>query len=782
MIPRRYRLEAALEKVSEKSQLRRPQKESLSRFHSLLSTVGGDLSGADQSELRNSFAAANPEWEFHENSVVFTVALATGVGKTRLIGALMAYLFLAKQSANFCLIAPRTEVVRKLIADCTYGSKKYIFGNDTLIPEPRVWHAENLELFREQRELDLTSGPNIFVLSPQSLVGDNRKAFVRSEFSGVSVVDYLRSCRDLIAFVDEAHHFGQVAEEDTSAWAGALRMLEPRFAVGLTATPRVERGANILYSYDLATCLREGLYTKAVRVIVRERPDSSSMQDWDWDVHVLDFALARLQRKAAALNALATERSTEPVKPVLLVCAEDTSHADQVGAWLVDSRGLKRDEVLVVHSKRALTDIEVQRLLQVESPTNPVRVIVNVQKLTEGWDVNNVFVIAPLRAMSTFTGAVQAMGRGLRLPYAKRLGEKEADTLDVLCFGRHSLQTILESALTEFGRPEDDAAGLEVRSAENEDALPPEEQVAVTVAPRISVEIHMPQARTVASAPELDFSVSDLAKLVELRASEFELGSKLGVSASDSMSFEYESFIKLCHARIFVGLRYLSALRDGLAVERLIKAALDECKCAPGRQVVGDWAMLAEAIKERIDQAYRKRPQVTVTSGTGRAITPGPAVVLVRRGEENALSVSASTAWRPNLYRRLLTGWNKSVMSACSFDGEPEYIAAKILDRDTSIEWWLRNEPPIVRLSTPIGYYEVDFTARLHDGSYVLLEIKGANFWKPPESDPRVKAAAATSWCKAVSTPEVKWTHIVVLDADISSCATVSDLAARSVQ
>jgi type III restriction enzyme len=54
-------------------------------------------------------------------------ALATGVGKTRLMGAFISYLYLAHGIGNFFVLAPNLTIYNKLIADFTPNTPKYVF-------------------------------------------------------------------------------------------------------------------------------------------------------------------------------------------------------------------------------------------------------------------------------------------------------------------------------------------------------------------------------------------------------------------------------------------------------------------------------------------------------------------------------------------------------------------------------------------------------------------------------------------------------------------------------
>ena len=77
-------------------------------------------------------------------------------------------------------------------------------------------------------------------------------------------------------------------------------------------------------------------------------------------------------------------------------------------------------------------DENIDKLLTVEDPNNPVEIVIHVNMLKEGWDVTNLYTIVPLRAANSKTLVEQSIGRGLRLPYGKRTGEPEVDTLTIV--------------------------------------------------------------------------------------------------------------------------------------------------------------------------------------------------------------------------------------------------------------------------------------------------------------------------------------------------------------
>ena len=79
-----------------------------------------------------------------------------------------------------------------------------------------------------------------------------------------------------------------------------------------------------------------------------------------------------------------------------------------------------------------LKDEVLQRLLQIENADEPTEIVIHVNMLGEGWDVNNLYTIVPLRTADSKILVEQSIGRGLRLPYGELTGDKAIDRLHVV--------------------------------------------------------------------------------------------------------------------------------------------------------------------------------------------------------------------------------------------------------------------------------------------------------------------------------------------------------------
>ena len=145
--------------------LRRPQTDSLDLLELLCKAIDfSDKSDLDSQldeikKISSTFKGSDGR-DFP--SVCF--ALATGVGKTRLMGAFIAYLYYEKGIQNFFVMAPNLTIYKKLVEDFgNVSSTKYVFkGLDAFTTAPRIIHGDNYEEFRQTSIFDGAISINIF--------------------------------------------------------------------------------------------------------------------------------------------------------------------------------------------------------------------------------------------------------------------------------------------------------------------------------------------------------------------------------------------------------------------------------------------------------------------------------------------------------------------------------------------------------------------------------------------------------------------------------------------
>ncbi|HRA46198.1 MAG TPA: hypothetical protein PKX29_13990, partial [Phycicoccus sp.] len=168
-------------------------------------------------------------------------------------------------------------------------------------------------------------------------------------------------------------------------------------------------------------------------------------QDGIHDVRTqLADGLTLLDAKRDAMRAYCAQaRGRAYVEPVMFLVATTIEEATEYRDLLVGSDMLgSSDAVLLVTSEEP--DATLAALDRLEDPASPVRAVVSVSMLKEGWDVKNIYVIASVRSMESSLLTEQVLGRGLRLPFGQRTGNAMLDTVEVL--SHRSFASLLKQA------------------------------------------------------------------------------------------------------------------------------------------------------------------------------------------------------------------------------------------------------------------------------------------------------------------------------------------------
>ncbi|WP_375659263.1 DEAD/DEAH box helicase family protein [Bartonella sp. MR30HLJHH] len=104
-------------KISARLSLRDPQRESLNILIKILENIKLSKNADLVTELemiKNLYPSVQAVQDFEQNFPSFCFSLATGVGKTRLIGAFISYLYLTGRSRHFFVLAPNLTIYKKL--------------------------------------------------------------------------------------------------------------------------------------------------------------------------------------------------------------------------------------------------------------------------------------------------------------------------------------------------------------------------------------------------------------------------------------------------------------------------------------------------------------------------------------------------------------------------------------------------------------------------------------------------------------------------------------------
>lgn len=451
--------------ISGRLSLRPPQRQSLEILHRITEisppTKDTDLATALE-VIRSEFGSVS---DFEREFPSLCFALATGVGKTRLMGAFVSYLYLAHGICNFFVLAPNLTIYNKLIADFTPNTPKYVFKGiaEFATDPPTVITGDNYgngvgvrEVSRRDSRLPgfyRESGVciNIFNISKiNSEVRGGKSPRIKrlSEYIGESYFDYLAGLPDLVLLMDESHRYR------ASAGVRAINELKPILGLELTATPFVETSKgpipfkNVIYDYALGRAMADG-FVKEPAVVTRKDFNPAGMSVEEIEQLKLEDGVRLHERVKVELETYAREADTFIVKPFLLVIARDTTHAGQLQALIKSESffsGYYKDKVIQVDSSKTGKDEEemIERLLKVEDTSEPTEIVIHVNMLKEGWDVTNLYTIVPLRAANARILIEQSIGRGLRLPYGKRTGNVAVDRLNIVAHDK--FQEIVDEA------------------------------------------------------------------------------------------------------------------------------------------------------------------------------------------------------------------------------------------------------------------------------------------------------------------------------------------------
>ncbi len=431
--------EYSLNHIENIMSLRKPQKQSLKILDSILDEVDLDKN-IDLVSAMGNISSMYPVFkDFEHTFLSLTFALATGVGKTKLMGAFMTYLYTQKGIKNFFVVAPNLTIYEKLKNDLgnpSIDNKKYVFKGVGCfsVSTPNIWMDDDYKN-KPINSLTDSDSINIYIFNVSKFNSDERKIMSINEYLGQSFFDYLRSLDDLVLIMDESHHYRAKASFN------AINSLNPVLGLELTATPQIQEGSkntlfkNVVYEYPLSKAIHDG-YTRTPYALTRRDIKALSLSEEEFDKLMINDGVNHHENMKVELKKYSTNNNVEQVKPFALIVCKDTDHAEQVLGYIKSDSfkfGQYKDKVIIVHSNQKGSEKEenIQLLLNVEKFENPIEIVIHVNILKEGWDVNNLYTIIPLRTATSKTLREQTVGRGLRLPYGKRVGEALIDSVTI---------------------------------------------------------------------------------------------------------------------------------------------------------------------------------------------------------------------------------------------------------------------------------------------------------------------------------------------------------------
>lgn len=373
-----------------------------------------------------------------ENLTRYAFKMATGSGKTIVMAMIIVWSYFhrsrvpgSRLSRNFLVVAPNVIVYQRLEKDfqsnrvfeelplVPHGwtlDLKPIVRGESAEPSPNgTLILTNIQQLHQSREREWTPASAVEAMLGRPVtkdLGSHER----------SLLERIRSLPDLIAINDEAHHVHDAELEWSKTLLGLKHKL--RLWLDFSATPKTQTGTFfpwIICDYPLPQAVEDQI-VKAPLIV--QRVDHGDPEKVTKDNVVQAYAD---WIHAAVVRWREHEAAYEPVgqKPVLFIMAEQSSYADAIGKWLIDTKefGLQPKEVQVIHTdssgevRKGDLDVARDAVRTIDEADNPIKVIVSVLMLREGWDVRSVSVVLGLRPFTAKAQILpeQAVGRGLRL-------------------------------------------------------------------------------------------------------------------------------------------------------------------------------------------------------------------------------------------------------------------------------------------------------------------------------------------------------------------------------
>ncbi len=325
------------------------------------------------------------------------------------------------------------------------------------------WHLfENqMEEKEQDEEMDDSSTvtpseiiSDLLPIRPGKSAGNDLGMLDRRALGGTEL-EYLAGLKDLMVINDEAHHIHEIkrnGETEEVEWQRGLNAISAtkgtRFIqVDFSATPFDTKGAgekqvklffpHIIVDFDLPMAMKQGLVKL---LLLDRRQELTDLENLDYNaerdeqgkvVGLSEGQRMMLRAGLTKLNKLEEEfLKDDPSKnPKMLIVCQDTTVSPFVEEFL-KSEGLEDEDIVTIDSNKQgeVKDEEWQeikkKLFDIDRYKSP-KVVISVLMLREGFDVNNICVLVPLRSSQAPILLEQLVGRGLRLMW------REPDYIDI---------------------------------------------------------------------------------------------------------------------------------------------------------------------------------------------------------------------------------------------------------------------------------------------------------------------------------------------------------------
>lgn len=734
------------------------------------------------------------------------IKMATGSGKTMAMSLCIVWSYFhasyesgSPMARSFLILAPNVIVFERLRADFAESTT---FRRDPLVP-PEWIEDFGMTVVLQDSPSPVTTAGVLYLSNIQraySPDGPREAAPVNpvDAMLGPRVLPTLATADDPLLFErvaqhgrvlvvnDEAHHVWSEKlrwNQTVEALHARLRELAPQdpgagvvAQLDYSATPKDQSGGlfrHTVVDYPLAQAVADGIVKTPligeVRGATVQLGDTTVQRYRQW----LEVAVGRWRRFDEALAPAGR-------RPVLFVMCENTQAADEVGDYLHRLPDFAGDRLLVIHTNRSgeitKADLDVARAAarEVDGDDSPIRCIVSVLMLREGWDVRNVCVIVTLRSLTSKARILpeQALGRGLRRMTPPGSGFDERVVVI-----EHDAFRDLWSAELDGGLLVDreDADNIEPGVV----TIFPDEgkrryDIAIPQLTRVLSRGHVPVERLAAddiSAPTIPLEVPDVGP--------DEYIAYRGLHLIHKVEVERDQFL-------------VPYAEDPLGVVSWYSRAA--AKSGGVDRLAGSFAALAPLIQDYLSHRVFTRTVDLADKVVLRRLAENDAQALVIGAFRSAIlalaTVERDAAITEGMLRiadtppfpwsRAVVRGDRTVFNLTPVDSGLEARFARFLDRADDVNAYakltLNSRFALEYLSSAgaLRYYYPDFVVRLMDGTCLIVETKGQEDAEVARKDRR-----ARRWCEdATSLSGQPWAYQKVPQAafDAYAGATVDGL------
>ena len=264
-----------------------------------------------------------------------------------------------------------------------------------------------------------------------------------------SLANVLRLHRPIL-IVDEAHNARTGLSFET------LARFRPACILEFTATPDTKQSpSNVLHTVSAAELKTEGMIKLPIRLETRP----------DW--HEVMAAAISTRNHLEEVARQERAETGEYIRPILLIQAQPHyAHkamltVDVLEAHLLNEQRIPANQIVrATGSDKGLEDVDLF------SPTCPIRYIITIQALREGWDCSFAYVLCSVAEMHSATAVEQILGRVLRLPQAHSKRYSELNRAYAFAASAHFAEAAnaLADALVQNGFEKQEARDLIVKT------------------------------------------------------------------------------------------------------------------------------------------------------------------------------------------------------------------------------------------------------------------------------------------------------------------------------